>query len=101
MTLDLYTHRYVAPTAPGLPTILVLHGTGGDENDLLPLAQHIAPGFGYVSPRGNVSERGMPRFFRRFAERVFDPDDVQARPAQIPSFLASAAPEHGLAAATV
>ena len=101
MTLDLYTHRYVAPTEPGLPTILVLHGTGGDENDLLPLAQHIAPGCGYVSPRGNVSERGMPRFFRRFAEGVFDLADVQARAGQLASFVASAAMEYGFAADNV
>lgn len=98
MSLTSYQHVYHPPTEPGLPTILVLHGTGGDENDLLPLARHIAPGCGLLSPRGNVSERGMPRFFRRFAEGVFDLADVQLRAAELSAFVRSAATEYGFAA---
>ncbi len=101
MSLELYTHRYIAPAAPGLPTLLVLHGTGGDENDLLPLAQHIAPGCGHLSLRGNVSERGMPRFFRRFAEGVFDLEDVQLRAQQLAAFVSSASIVYGFAANNV
>jgi phospholipase/carboxylesterase len=63
MSLDLYQHLYQPATAPDLPTILALHGTGGNERDLLGLVHAIAPGCGVLSLRGNVSERGMPRFF--------------------------------------
>jgi predicted esterase len=87
MSLDLYQHLYQPATAPDLPTILALHGTGGNERDLLGLVQAIAPGCGVLSLRGNVSERGMPRFFRRFAEGVFDLEDVQVRAGQIATFL--------------
>jgi phospholipase/carboxylesterase len=101
MSLASYQHVYHPPTDAGLPTILVLHGTGGDENDLLPLARHIAPGCGLLSPRGNVMERGMPRFFRRFAEGVFDLEDVQFRAAELAAFVGSAATEYGFAAQNV
>jgi len=94
MSLDLYTHRFVPATAPGLPTILALHGTGGNEHDLIGLTQTIAPGCAIISPRGNVSERGMPRFFRRFAEGVFDLEDVQRRAGELAAFVAAAATEY-------
>lgn len=101
MALESYIHRFVPPSEPGLPTMLVLHGTGGDENDLLPLAQHIAPGCGLLSPRGNVAERGMPRFFRRFAEGVFDLEDVQVRAAELAAFVGVAAEKYGFAARNI
>jgi len=63
-------HRFVPATTPGRPPILLLHGTGGDENDLLLLGQTIAPGAALLSPRGKVLEGGAPRFFRRLAEGV-------------------------------
>lgn len=94
MSLAHYTHRFVPATAPGLPTILALHGTGGNEHDLVGLTQTIAPGCAIISPRGNVSERGMPRFFRRFAEGVFDLEDVQRRAGELAEFVASAATEY-------
>ena len=59
--------------------LLLLHGTGGSEHDLLPLAEVLAPGAGVLSPRGKVLERGMPRFFRRLAEGVFDIADLKQR----------------------
>jgi phospholipase/carboxylesterase len=59
-----YVHHFAPAAAAGAPTLLLLHGTGGDENDLLPLAALLAPGAGVLSPRGNVLERGMPRFFQ-------------------------------------
>ena len=67
-----FAHVYEAPAAPEAPTLLLLHGTGGDERDLLPLGRTLAPQAGLLSPRGKVLEQGMSRFFRRLAEGVFD-----------------------------
>jgi len=101
MSLALYQHVFQPATAPNLPTILALHGTGGNEHDLVGLTQTIAPGCAILSPRGNVSERGMPRFFRRFAEGVFDLEDVQKRAGELAEFVASAATHYGFAANNV
>ncbi|GAA0292509.1 phospholipase/carboxylesterase [Gracilibacillus halotolerans] len=73
------------------PTFLLLHGTGGTENDLLPLANIIDPGANVLSVRGNVSENGMPRFFRRLAEGVFDEEDLIFRTKELYDFLDEAA----------
>ena len=73
-----FIHVYKAAPRPGAPTLLLLHGTGGDEQDLLPLGG-LLPGANLLSPRGKVLERGMPRFFRRLAEGVFDIEDVKRR----------------------
>jgi phospholipase/carboxylesterase len=78
--------------------LLLLHGTGGDENDLLPLGAALAPGAALLSPRGQVLEHGMPRFFRRLAEGVFDEDDVRRRAAELGAFVTEAGHRHGLAA---
>jgi predicted esterase len=85
-----FTHVYQAPSAPGLPTLLLLHGTGGNERDLLPLAAQLLPGAGVLSPRGKVLERGMPRFFRRFAEGVFDLEDLRQRTVELAGFVTEA-----------
>lgn len=77
------------------PTFLLLHGTGGTENDLLPLASHIDPEASVLSVRGNVSENGMPRFFKRLAEGVFDMEDLKARTEELNDFISKAAKEHG------
>ena len=74
-----FTHRFEPATAADAPPVLLLHGTGGDENDLLQLGKAVAPGAALLSPRGKVLEHGMPRFFRRLAEGVFDEDDVRRR----------------------
>jgi phospholipase/carboxylesterase/glyoxalase family protein len=71
----------------------VLHGTGGNENDLIPLAAALWPGAAVLSPRGKVLERGMPRFFRRLAEGVFDLDDLKLRTNELAEFVTRAA-EH-------
>jgi predicted esterase len=67
-----FIHRFIPATQPGKPPLLLLHGTGGNENDLLPLGAQLSPGAALLSPRGKVLENGMPRFFRRLAEGVFD-----------------------------
>src|SRR5918997_4917090 len=91
-----HLHRFLPATAPGRPPILLLHGTGGDENDLLPLGQAVAPGAALLSPRGRVLEGGMPRFFRRLAEGVFDEEDVRRRAHELADFVQNARDAYGL-----
>ncbi|PTX59399.1 phospholipase/carboxylesterase [Melghirimyces profundicolus] len=79
----------------GHPTLLLLHGTGGNEKDLLPLAQMISPDSPVLSVRGNVLENGMPRFFRRLAEGVFDEEDLLKRTQELKDFLDDAARQYG------
>src|SRR5207302_834902 len=75
-----FTHRFLPGTAGGgSPVLLLLHGTGGSENDLLDLGRTLYPGASLLSPRGKVLENGMPRFFRRLAEGVFDKEDLVRR----------------------
>ena len=93
-----FTHRFIPATDPAAPPLLLLHGTGGNEDDLLPLARIIAPGSAVLSPRGKVLEGGMPRFFRRLAEGVFDEDDVRRRADELADFVAAAREAYGLAA---
>lgn len=93
-----FIHRFVPGTNPSAPPILALHGTGGDENDLIPIAAKLSPGSAILSPRGQVSERGMPRFFRRLAEGVFDEADVVKRAGDLAAFIAAARAHYGIAA---
>jgi phospholipase/carboxylesterase len=79
---------------PGV-TLLVLHGTGGDENNLVSLGRELAPGAAILSPRGKVSEYGAPRFFRRLAEGVFDHEDLVFRTHELADFIEAAAKEYG------
>jgi predicted esterase len=85
-----FQHYYKPPAKPGLPTLLMLHGTGGNEHDLVPLAETLVPGAGIVSPRGNVLEGTMPRFFRRLAEGVFDVEDLKVRTEELAVFVLAA-----------
>ena len=93
-----FAHRYEPAARSGAPTLLLLHGTGGNERDLLPLGQMIAPGAALLSPRGKVLEHGVPRFFRRLAEGVFDEADVRARALELADFIEAARKEYGLPA---
>jgi phospholipase/carboxylesterase len=92
-----YIHRFEPGTDPSLPPVLLLHGTGGNETDLIALGREIAPGAALLSPRGNVLEGSMPRFFRRFREGLFDEDDVRRRAAELANFVAEARQACGLA----
>lgn len=90
-----WIHRFV-PAAPGAPTLLLLHGTGGNEDDLLPLGETLMPEAARLSPRGQVLEGGQPRFFRRLAEGVFDLDDLRMRAGQLANFVLAASKAYGL-----
>jgi predicted esterase len=86
-----FVHIYVPPADPESASILLLlHGTGGDEESLVPLAERILPGAAILSPRGKVLENGMPRFFRRFSEGVFDLDDLRVRTLELAEFISKA-----------
>ena len=88
-----FIHRFVPAknSAASTRTLLLLHGTGGDENDLLPLGPMLDPGAAVLSPRGRVLENGMPRFFRRLREGVFDEDDLIQRAHELAAFVERAA----------
>jgi predicted esterase len=91
-----FTHRYVPGTRPGAAPLLLLHGTGGNEDDLLSLGHTLAPGAPLLSPRGQVLENGMPRFFRRLAEGVFDLDDLRLRAGRLARFVSDARTQYRL-----
>ncbi|MBD0254066.1 MAG: alpha/beta hydrolase [Rubrobacter sp.] len=96
MSPDLdFVHRYVPGEDESGPTLLLLHGTGGNEEDLIPLGQDLAPGAAILSPRGKVSEYGALRFFRRLAEGVFDQEDLLFRTHELAGFVEAAAKEYG------
>src|SRR5436190_11957805 len=77
-------------------TLLLLHGTGGNERDLIPLGKELDPNASLLSPRGKTLENGMPRFFRRLSEGVFDLEDLKNRTHELADFTLSAAKHYGL-----
>jgi phospholipase/carboxylesterase len=79
-------------------TLLLLHGTGGNEHDLIPLGCEIDPAAAILSPRGKVLENGMPRFFRRLAEGIFDEEDLKRRTHELADFVGAAAQHYEFAA---
>jgi len=92
-----FVHRFLPGEDPTSgETLVVLHGTGGDENDLIGIGQAIAPGAAILSPRGNVLENGAPRFFKRLAEGVFDPKEVRSRAEELASFIRAAISKYAL-----
>jgi predicted esterase len=91
-----FVHRFVPGSRPGSVPLLLLHGTGGNEDDLISLGQTLAPGAPLLSPRGQVLENGMPRFFRRVAEGVFDLNDLRFRARELAEFLAGAREKYRL-----
>lgn len=85
-----FVHVFVPAETSNSPTLLMLHGTGGDERDLLPLGRELWPGAALLGVRGKVLENGMPRFFRRFAEGVFDVEDLKSRTQELAQFIDAA-----------
>ena len=88
-----FIHRF--QQGSGGPKLLLLHGTGGDENDLLPLGSALAEDATLISPRGKVLEQGMPRFFRRLAMGVFDEEDLKERTQELAVFITNAGKVYG------
>lgn len=86
-----FTHRFIPGEDGNTVTLLVLHGTGANEEDLVPLGQQLVPGAAILSPRGKVMEGGAPRFFRRLAEGVFDMEDLVFRTRELAEFVENAA----------
>src|SRR6266478_6575321 len=84
-----FIHEFVPGSSER--TLLLLHGTGGNERDLIPLGHELDPGASLLSPRGKVLENGMPRFFRRLAEGVFDLEDLTKRTHELADFVIAAA----------
>jgi phospholipase/carboxylesterase len=89
-------HYQFAPGREQKRTLILLHGTGGNENDLLPLGRALNEEASLLSPRGKVLENGANRFFRRLAEGVFDEADVIARARELAEFISTAAAKHAL-----
>ena len=90
-----FVHVHVPANQPAARTLLLLHGTGGDEQDLIPLGRMLDPGAALLGVRGRVLEHGMPRFFRRLAEGVFDLEDLRRRTDELAEFLREASKTHG------
>ena len=93
-----FIHRFVPPARPDGPTLLLLHGTGGDEDDLIELGTLLLPGAALLSPRGKVLEHGAPRFFRRLAMGVFDEADLIRQTRDLASFVKAATTAYELPA---
>ncbi|MFZ5691035.1 MAG: alpha/beta hydrolase [Pseudomonadota bacterium] len=93
-----FIHRFELGPDRTIPPLLLLHGTGGDENDLIGLGRMVAPNASLLSPRGKVTEGGMPRFFRRLAEGVFDETDVKRRAHELADFVGEARAAYNLSA---
>lgn len=91
-----FIHRFEAGEDSARPPLLLLHGTGGSEDDLVAFARSAAPGAALLAPRGRVREGEMARFFRRLAEGVFDHEDVRRRAHELADFVLAAGREYGL-----
>lgn len=97
-----FIHQFIpAPSSPPQRVLLLLHGTGGNENDMVPLGRDLDPSAALLSLRGNVLENGMPRFFRRLAEGVFDEEDVVRRANELADFIPAVAAKYEFDPATL
>jgi phospholipase/carboxylesterase len=91
-----FIHRFIPGDEPGKPPLLLLHGSGGDEHDLIPLAERIAPGHALLSPRGKVSDDGITRFFRRDPDGGWDIEDFNERTIDLAGFVRRARETYSL-----
>jgi len=98
MSASAFIYRFEPGTRPEATPLLLLHGTGGNESDMLALGRTVAPDAALLSPRGKVLEHGMARFFRRLAEGVFDEDDVRRRAHELADFVDNARTLYGIPA---
>lgn len=98
-----FGHRFIPSRESGAAprVLLLLHGTGGDENDLIPLGRDLDPNAALLSPRGQILESGMPRFFRRLAEGIFDEEDLIRRAHELADFVGAAAARYAFAPQSV
>ncbi|MBV9066339.1 MAG: alpha/beta hydrolase, partial [Methylobacteriaceae bacterium] len=103
MSTDLtFVHRFLpAQAAADAPTLLLLHGTGGDESDLIRFGQALLPGAALLSPRGRILEKGIPRFFRRFGEGRFDEANLKEEARSLAHFVGIAGETYKFDAARV
>jgi predicted esterase len=99
MSESAFIHRFLPGTTKS--TVLVLHGAGGDENDLLPVARSLAPGAAFLSPRGKAREGGAARFFARVSPDVFDENEILSRTAELEAWVRAAVEKYGLDASRV
>lgn len=91
-----FVHLFIPSEKGNKNTLILLHGTGGDENDLVPLGTRVAPDFNLLSLRGKVLENGMPRFFKRLGMGIFDIEDLKFRADELAAFLKDAVEKYGL-----
>ncbi len=91
-----FVHRFVPAEGEDPTTLLLLHGTGGDENDLISVGRMLDERAALLSPRGKVLEHGMPRFFRRLAEGVFDHEDLMRRTHELAGFVERSVDEYDI-----
>jgi len=89
-----FIHNFIPGTKPA--TVLVLHGQGGDENDLLPVARALAPGAAFLSPRGKADENGAARFFARISRDEFDETEVRFRSRELAEWIGEAVATYSL-----
>lgn len=92
--LNGFVHNFIPSSYREVPVLLLLHGTGGNEDDLIPLGRELGQDNGLLSPRGRVLEGTMPRFFRRFVEGEFDIEDLKLRTNELADFVISASKEY-------
>ncbi len=95
-TVNDFIHHFEPAQSDDGPVVLLLHGTGGNERDLLDLGRTLAPDAALLSPRGKVLENGMPRFFRRLAEGVFDVEDLRFRTHELADWIDAASEQYGV-----
>ncbi len=100
-TVNDFTHHFEAAQNDAAPVLLLLHGTGGTERDLLDLGRMLVPGAALLSPRGKTLENGMPRFFRRLAEGVFDLEDLRFRTHELADWVEAAREHYGVQGRTL